>query len=397
MIFVLLTDVFAVLTSVVSLAATPFTPGDLTRAGMLTAVGLGMAEVTLRLERVRRRLSDTPHVNLSSVWIMAVTVVTSPALGAATAVVLYSHLWWRAWREISGITVYRAAFNTGVMILSAHGAAAALVPFDARAGSLEQVLALGLAVTAYWAVNSLLVAVVIGLSDGARSWVRLLGSWDDNRLLLGTLCFGAVTAVLTQVNPWLLVPLMLPLLVLHRAVAVQELELAATTDSKTRLLNATTWHALAQRELSRARRRGTPVAVLMADLDLFKRVNDNYGHLVGDQVLRVVGDALRQTVRDTDLTGRFGGEEFVVLLPDTTVDTATRIAARVGAAVRALRVEEETTADLRLTVSIGVAGFPGSGDDLEALLRAADNALFAAKADGRDTVRTVRSPGGSAG
>ena len=105
-----------------------------------------------------------------------------------------------------------------------------------------------------------------------------------------------------------------PVLVLHRAVLVHQLAEAARTDLKTGLLNAAAWHTQAERALSRNRRDDSPRGVLVLDLDHFKRVNDTYGHLAGDNVLVAVADALRGEVRDRDLVGRFGGEEFVVLL-----------------------------------------------------------------------------------
>ena len=164
-------------------------------------------------------------------------------------------------------------------------------------------------------MNSLLIAAVVALSTPPpRDPGMLFGDVDDNVLELATLTLGALVALVLGINPWLVALVLPPLLVLHRAVLVGQLEEAAAIDGKTGLLNAHTWGARAEHQLRRARGAGVPHAVLVLDLDHFKAVNDLYGHLAGDQVLAAVAKALRSEVRDRDLVGRFGGEEFVILL-----------------------------------------------------------------------------------
>ena len=186
-----------------------------------------------------------------------------------------------------------------------------------------------------------------------------------------------------------------PLIVLHRAVLVRHLQEAASTDAKTGLLNAAAWQDRAERVLGgRAREGGA--AVLILDLDHFKLVNDRHGHLAGDTVLSSVGAALRAEVRDNDLVGRFGGEEFVIMLPGhegMAYDRAEleAVADRIRRRIDALRVEIATpdgplTVD-DLSVSIGGATFPQDAHDLDRLLEVADSALYAAKRAGRNAVR----------
>jgi diguanylate cyclase (GGDEF)-like protein len=189
-----------------------------------------------------------------------------------------------------------------------------------------------------------------------------------------------------------------PLLVLHRAVLVGQLEEAAAIDGKTGLLNAHTWGARAEHELRRARGAGVPHAVLVLDLDHFKGVNDLYGHLAGDQVLAAVAKALRSEVRERDLVGRFGGEEFVILLVGRREGGETDlgvIAERIRERVAGL-VVDVTTVDgaariSRLSVSVGGALHPGGRADLDGLLRIADTALYSAKRAGRNQVRMGRA------
>ena len=141
-----------------------------------------------------------------------------------------------------------------------------------------------------------------------------MGRWDDNALEIATLCMGALAAVALGDAPGLVVLALPPFLVLHRAVLVRQLEEVASRDGKTGLLNAAAWQARADRAGRAARRAGVGAGVLILDLDHFKAVNDEHGHLAGDEVLAAVATALRAGVRSQDLVGRFGGEEFVVLV-----------------------------------------------------------------------------------
>ena len=128
----------------------------------------------------------------------------------------------------------------------------------------------------------------------------------------------------------------------------------------------------------------------MLDVDHFKRVNDRFGHLAGDVVLKAVAEAISEHVRDYDSVGRFGGEEFVVLLPGATETDVLPVAERVRRAVMALEVEVATASGPRvvqgLSVSIGAAVYPSGGTVLERLLHVADSALYQAKNSGRNRV-----------
>lgn len=375
----------------------PITQQELIRFVVIVTLAVLAAEVGRRVERMRRRLAETPHINLASVWTVPAALLTTPSLMAATAMILYGHLWLRSWYRIKGARPYRLMFSGTTVVISCLAAktVADLAPFG---NVLNEVSVLGLGwlllvILTYTVVNAGLIALALAFDGEERSVARLLGTWQDNSIEFATLCNGALTAVLLAWRPWLVVLVLLPLYVLHRSVLIRQLEHAATTDEKTGLLNATSWQTLANNELHRAIRHQTELAVLMVDLDHFKRVNDQYNHLVGDQVLRAVADAMRREVRDYDLCGRFGGEEFVILMPETglagAIETATRICAR----VRGLHVEDPVTSEplqeLRLSASIGVAAFPDAGKELDEILLAADNAMFAAKDSGRDQVRAV--------
>jgi diguanylate cyclase (GGDEF)-like protein len=168
----------------------------------------------------------------------------------------------------------------------------------------------------------------------------------------------------------------------------KELTLLSVTDGLTRAYNHRHFQERLKSEFSRAKRYEEPLACVMLDIDHFKRVNDTWGHPVGDRVLVRVVEILKEGIRSEDLVARYGGEEFVLLLPRTDAEHARHLAERVRE-----RVEQDefplTNGDrLRFTVSLGVAGFvpPDVPETADALLHAADAALYRAKADGRNRV-----------
>jgi len=204
------------------------------------------------------------------------------------------------------------------------------------------------------------------------------------------LSIGLAGAVLIADN-WFLIALFLPAVtLLQRSLRHAQLQSAARVDAKTGLLNAVTWQREAQVEISRAARTGTPLAVAMLDIDHFKRVNDTYGHLAGDAVLAALSATLRGLLRDYDITGRFGGEEFAILLPHTDTATAAQITERIRAKLADITVTagngSGAEVPLQVTVSIGVATLAGAHRDLDELIAAADAALYRAKAQGRNQV-----------
>ena len=364
----------------------------------LAAVGVLHTEIALRVERARRRVTPSPHIDLSSVWTFAAALLVSPLLATAVTAVIYLHLYVRVWRP-TGQPAYRWAFTTSTVVLAVHAASAAVraVGSSDMFGSGSGLAAIVFALLCYTSVNTCLVVGVIVLSAPDRTVREVVGRGDEVVLEFSTLAMGALAAGAISVQSPLHVILVLPpLVVLHRAMLARHLQEVASTDGKTGLLNAAAWQDRATRALERAQRGPGSAALLILDLDHFKLVNDRHGHLAGDRVLSSVAEALRAEVRDNDLVGRFGGEEFVILLSghgqmeyDRTelVAVAERIRRRVGAlAVRIDTPDGPLTVD-DLSVSVGGATFPHDADDLDRLLEVADSALYAAKRAGRNTVR----------
>jgi diguanylate cyclase (GGDEF)-like protein len=182
-----------------------------------------------------------------------------------------------------------------------------------------------------------------------------------------------------------------------------ELERLATTDSLSGAFNRRHFTRCAEAEIARARRYGHSLSLLLLDIDYFKSINDNYGHQTGDIAIRAVADACRNALRQSDYFGRMGGEEFAILLPETTLEAAGHLAERLRANLEKMLVTAESNADsasdapsrasqenavrtLSVTASIGVSTWHGQEDSLEALLQRADNCLYNAKDLGRNKV-----------
>jgi diguanylate cyclase (GGDEF)-like protein len=185
---------------------------------------------------------------------------------------------------------------------------------------------------------------------------------------------------------------------LQRSLRHVQLLTESRNDSKTGLLNAATWEREAAGEVIRAVRTKSPLAIAILDIDKFKAVNDTYGHLAGDQVLKEIANTLNSMLRDYDLAGRFGGEEFSLLLPQTSAVDAFRIAERVRANIEGLSIIAPGSSGgerVQVTVSIGVAALDaGSRRQLAELMAAADAALYRAKAGGRDQVQMISTTRG---
>jgi diguanylate cyclase (GGDEF)-like protein len=172
---------------------------------------------------------------------------------------------------------------------------------------------------------------------------------------------------------------------LHELVSEQ-----AVTDELTGLSNNRRFRELISKEAARAQRFGHELSLVMLDIDDFKQVNDNYGHLQGDEVLRMVGKVLDEESRGVDEPARYGGEEFAVALPETGIEGALGLAERVRARIESMPVDRvRASGRLRVTASLGAAAIPDSANSPQELIAAADAALYKAKRDGKNRVATA--------
>jgi diguanylate cyclase len=216
---------------------------------------------------------------------------------------------------------------------------------------------------------------VNGFGAGMLAMVLSLGMWNRN------IKYKLLQRELTARNE-----------TLERQQA--ELVWLATRDALTGLFNRGEFMRLAEKELLRTRRHGGNTSIFVIDLDFFKAVNDRHGHPAGDKVLRHVADQLREWTRSTDLVARIGGEEFVVLLPQTDIDAAMVLAQKLRQQLRDSPAQVSSDLQVSVTASFGVACLPGKHmGSIDALYAAADNALYEAKRLGRDRVaRTEPDP-----
>ena len=173
----------------------------------------------------------------------------------------------------------------------------------------------------------------------------------------------------------------------------RRLEALANTDSLTGVSNRRAFIARAEQEFAAARRYKVPLSAAMIDIDQFKRLNDKFGHAEGDRILTAVAQRLSATLRKPDIFARWGGEEFICLLPHTDADVARQAGERLRQCVETLGLTDSGIKDLSLTVSVGVASLSTDDDTIDTLINRADQGLYAAKANGRNKVVIQRSNG----
>ncbi|GAB3911046.1 GGDEF domain-containing protein [Kibdelosporangium lantanae] len=376
--YVLAVDLLAVLGVTATLVLRPIGPVDPVPLILLVACAILYTELSLPIAK----LQDGCQGSLNSVWIVAAVLLLHPALAAVVVLVACFTTWLRA--RPKGL--YRKAFATSATILSGLAAASFLHLVNVRPvvempKNTATFAALIGAAVIFLAVNTILSATFRLLSGSNRKIRQALT--QDYALEAAAAALGILLSWALVDWPITVLLIMGIMLVLHRSALIRQLRDQARADPKTGLLNSATWFKDAAAQLDRSKR---STALLMLDLDHFKTINDRHGHLVGDKHLRGVADVLRSEVRSTDLVGRFGGEEFVILLPQTAQQDAMAIAERIRRRVATVTVEGVDA----VTVSVGVAAHPDHGETLEEVVSAADNALLAAKTAGRN--RTLLFP-----
>ena len=237
------------------------------------------------------------------------------------------------------------------------------------------------------ATNHVLLATMLHFARGHTLRETGLFSTDSLATDLVLAALGVAFASIWRWNPYLLPTVVAPLLLIHRSLSVPALQEEARVDPKTGLFNARHFAAELREELSRANRFERPMSVIMADLDLLRDINNSYGPLAGDAVLKGIAEVFRRQLRHYDVPARFGGEEFAILLPETGAEQALEIAERIRRAVAEEPFEIETSSEpIRATVSLGVAAYPKDGTDSNELIHQADLAVYRAKLQGRNRV-----------
>jgi diguanylate cyclase (GGDEF)-like protein/putative nucleotidyltransferase with HDIG domain len=346
---------------------------------------LATCAATARLFVVRTPADQAYHTDI--VFLIPAALILPPELLALVAVVAMVPEWLKMryrW--------YIGTFNILDYLLSAMAAWAVggeLILESAPIGNKALLLSLAgvAACIVFVAVNHTLLAVMLRLARGFT--FRETGLFDLEYLATDSVlaALGVAVYAFWQTNPWLVPFALTPLFLIHRSLSVPALQAEARVDPKTGLFNARHFAAALSEEIGRARRFERPMSLIMADLDLLRDINNSYGHLAGDAVLKGIAEVFRAQLRHYDVPARFGGEEFSILLPETPPDQAHEIAERIRRAVAARTFDVETSSEpIRATVSIGVAGFPKDGTDANELIHQADLAVYRAKLQGRNRV-----------
>ncbi len=371
---------------------------DLELFAALLACGVATVELT---RRAGENLGFVKDVH--AIWELPVALLLPLAYAPVVPIVRFALTQWR----VNRVPVYRRVFSAAAIGLSyvaaglvfhgllrlTHGSAASP---DGHALTWMAMVALTAAMQ--WTVNQSLVLTAVKGSDPGVSLREVQFAREPMYNDVSELCV-AVLVTFCVASSLLAVAFAFPFVtLLQRSLRHAQLLKDARADSKTGLLNAATWEYEATAEVARAVRTKSSLAIALLDIDKFKVINDTYGHLVGDQVLKEIARTLNTVLRDYDVAGRFGGEEFALLLPQTRAVDAFRIAERVRSSIAGLSIIAPVTSGaerVHVTVSIGVAALDsGSQREFSDLMAAADAALYRAKDGGRDQVQMISTTRG---
>jgi diguanylate cyclase (GGDEF)-like protein len=333
------------------------------------------------------RTARSTAFHTSWVFLIPCALLLPPELVALVGIVMHVPEWLKeryAW-YIQSFNIFNytlgnlATWGAARLVINADG----LLPDDNLRWAMAGLAACTVAVGA----NHVILAPMVTLARGHS--LREAGVFSFESLstdfIMATL--GLAVAAFWNLNPWLIPFAVAPLLLIHRSLSIPQLQAEARVDAKTGLFNARHFSVVMREELGRAQRFQRPMSLIMADLDLLRDINNTYGHLAGDAVLRGISEVFRQELRHYDVPARFGGEEFSILLPETPPDQAFEIADRIRRNVAARLFEVETSSEpIRATISMGVAGFPRDGNDMNELVHQADLAVYRAKLQGRNRV-----------
>jgi len=367
---------------------------DLAKFALLLGCGMVSVAATPRMAYIPGGMTR----DFLTVWVLPVAILLPPVYAMLTPIPLQILTQFRVHRGV----VYRRVFTVAA-IAAAYGLASLVFRAfpDSFAGpsigsgthALTFTVAVALCEIIGGRGHQLLVVGGIKLTDPS---VRFRDLEFNREALVGDFAefdLGVLITVVVAVNPVLAV-FAVPTVLLVRRFMMHALLLAQSrVDTKTGLLNASTWEREAGVEIARAVRTNSPLALALVDIDHFKLVNDTYGHLVGDKTLRAVTDALQSQLRSYDLAGRFGGEEFAILLPHAREMDALHVAERLRAHIAAMSIpigdDPDSGPAVRVTISVGVASLDGASHELTDMLAAADAALYYAKETGRNKTHVV--------
>jgi diguanylate cyclase (GGDEF)-like protein len=383
-------------------------------AGALAVIGVAAAHTDWRLSDLVKFLllaacgiisvASTPRImysfpgltkDFSSIWLVPIAILLPPVYVAVVPIFFSAAL---------NLFVHRGVLHRAVFTVAAQSVGYALASVAFRwfppsfagdhVGFGTHALTWCVAVLICELVGSrghhFLILGAMKLSAPELKILKMEWERESLQALFVEIDLGALITLAVALSPALVLIAVPTVLLARRFLVFPVIEAQSRVDAKTGLLNVSTWEKEAETELSRAARLHHPAALVLIDIDHFKRVNDTYGHLVGDRVLKAIAEALTSQSRDYDRAGRFGGEEFVLLLAQTGREDACNIAQRLRGYVASLAVPVDDRPDaprIHVTISVGVTTLErGDAYELTDLLAAADSAMYAAKQAGRNQV-----------
>jgi diguanylate cyclase (GGDEF)-like protein/putative nucleotidyltransferase with HDIG domain len=378
---------FAIAAIAVAAALVPLSHLKPSSHGWPTFLVLASCAAVAQLFVVRTPRDQSYHTTI--VFLIPAALLLPPELVALMGIVQHIPEWLKVrypW--------YIQGFNIANYTLNGLAAWGAVQLVEGLNLNPDVTLALaGLAASVVFVtLNHVLLATMLHFARGHTMRETGLFSADSLSTDFVLAALGVAFAAIWSWNPYLLPTAVAPLLLIHRSLSVPALQEEARVDPKTGLFNARYFAAELREELVRAGRMDRPMSIIMADLDLLRDINNSYGHLAGDAVLKGIAEVFRKQLRHYDVPARFGGEEFAILLPETPPEQALEIAERIRRAVADGRFEVETSSEpIRATISLGVAGFPKDGTDPNELIHQADLAVYRAKLQGRNRVQGASS------
>lgn len=303
---------------------------------------------------------------------------------ACIVVIIISNLVDWAWHKYAW---YIQGFNIASFIIVAYlsGLLYKFINPEMSLRSLEGILAIMASLAFFTLLNHLLIGLVVWFARGEN--FSKSGIFDTLPLMIDytLLCMGAATALIWSLNPFATPLAILPLYLIFTTLKVPALERKTEIDSKTGLFNAKYFSKVLKNELERAQNFDRPLTVVLADLDLLRNINNTYGHLAGDEVLIGVATTLKTSLREFDTVARFGGEEFIILMPETTPQEAFQVIEEIRASIDGTKFSIQTRINpIKVTVSFGVAGRVGLSETPNEIIHNADSALYHSKLNGRN-------------
>ncbi len=345
------------------------------------------------LAQVLKVEGATERSSYNTSWVVYAFALAVLGPAAAVLVMLVAHLVEWAWYKYAW---YIQLFNIAsfVLCISLAGALYTWLGGGQPPSSLPGLIAVLTALAAFTLLNHLLIGLVVQLARGQN--FKESGVFDQIPLVIDftLLVMGAGGALLWLFNPYASLLAVIPLYLVYHTLRIPALQRQTQLDSKTGLFNAHHFSEALASELARADRFDRPLTVVMADLDLLRNINNSYGHLAGDMVLIGVAQILARSVREYDLVARFGGEEFAILMPETTPEQSLARIEAIRTAVESARFDVSTSlTPIQATMSFGLAGRGRVGQSSNDLIHRADVAVYQAKLAGRNRVCLATAEG----